>query len=199
MKLLLYCTKVKPYLNCDYGLYDSESYFPEHFIYLANKKDECSEIANGKIVAECDFEVEEIGQHRQFLGCGYELFFETDTLEDLELQEKACLNTQQLNSYFMSNADNGEKVGYAIHIKNLHIFDEPRELYECLIHPKIEYRYYGCEHLSKAPQNMMYVELDDIKYILISIRPEWLCKILNGEQTIIIKKKVLKEMLDNDR
>lgn len=32
-------------------------------------------------------------------------------------------------------------------------------------------------------------------YILISIHPEWLCKILNGEETIEIRKKVLKEML----
>ena len=34
--------------------------------------------------------------------------------------------------------------------------------------------------------------------ILISIRPEWLCKILNGEKTIEVRKKVLKEMLKNE-
>ena len=33
------------------------------------------------------------------------------------------------------------------------------------------------------------------KYILISVRPKWLCKILNGEKTIEVRKKVLKEML----
>ena len=194
MKLLLYCTKAKPYLR-DYrgkAIYNRFVISPTDRPFTS---DDTQPILNGKIVAECDFEVEEIGQHRQFLGFGYDLFFETDTLEDLELQKKSCLDTQQLANYFNSNANYGEKVGYAIHIKNLHIFDEPRELYDCLIHPKIEHRYYGCEHLSKAPKNMMYVELDDIKCVLISIRPEWLCKILNGEQTIIVRKKVLKEMI----
>jgi hypothetical protein len=36
------------------------------------------------------------------------------------------------------------------------------------------------------------------KYILISIKPEWLCKILNKEKTIEVRRKVLKEMLKND-
>lgn len=48
---------------------------------------------------------------------------------------------------------------------------------------------------------MMKVEskiCDEKDYILISIRPEWLCKILNGEKTIEVRKKVLKEMLGND-
>lgn len=49
----------------------------------------------------------------------------------------------------------------------------------------------------KAPQNMMRVidAYGDDEYILISVRPEWLCKILNGEKTIEVRKKVLKEML----
>ena len=60
MKLLLYCTKEKPYLNCDFGKDNHEEYSSNWNIYLANKQDECSNIVNGKIVAECDFEVEEI-------------------------------------------------------------------------------------------------------------------------------------------
>jgi hypothetical protein len=38
-------------------------------------------------------------------------------------------------------------------------------------------------------------------YILISIKPEHLCKILNGEKTIEVRKKILnslKEMLQDD-
>ena len=52
-----------------------------------------------------------------------------------------------------------------------------------------------------APQNMMYSWLWNNKwdrYVLISIRPEWLCKILNGEKTIEVRKKILKEMMKND-
>lgn len=169
MKLLLYCTKAKPYL------------YP-HFnnLYFTKNKDFGNIKLNGKIVAECDFEVEEI----ELLGDEINIYY--------GIENKSCLTTEQIENYL--GYDNDYK-GYAIHIKNLHIFDKPRELYDCLIHPKIEPRYYGCEHLSKAPQNMMYVELDDIKYALISIRPEWLCKILNGEKTIEVRKKVSKEML----
>ena len=34
-----------------------------------------------------------------------------------------------------------------------------------------------------------------MKQLLISIKPKWVAKILNGEKTIEIRKKVLKEML----
>ena len=62
--------------------------------------------------------------------------------------------------------------------------------------------------LERAPQNMrrcystLYSNIEaDMpirtdSYILISIRPEWLCKILNREKTIEVRKKVLKEMLE---
>lgn len=75
-----------------------------------------------------------------------------------------------------------EDKGYAIHIKNLHIFDTPKDLIQC--------------SLLKAPQNMCYgFYKEDERVIVISIRPEWLCKILNGEKTIEVRKKILKEMI----
>ena len=40
------------------------------------------------------------------------------------------------------------------------------------------------------------------KYILISIRPEWVCKILNGEKTIEVRKQIIKELkeeLENEQ
>ena len=122
---------------------------------------------------------------------------QTKTLSEAQLLERSCLSQEKLYTY-LDRGGAVEDYGYAIHIKNLHIFDKPRELYDCLIHPKIEPRYYGCEHLSKAPQNMMYVELDDIKYILISIKPEDLCKILNDDKNIEVRRKVLKEMSENE-
>ena len=57
------------------------------------------------------------------------------------------------------------------------------------------------KYIDKAPQNMCFVlrlnqneEYYD-NYVLISIRPEWLCKILNGEKTVEVRKQVLKVML----
>ena len=44
---------------------------------------------------------------------------------------------------------------------------------------------------------MKVCEWDIEDKILISIKPEDLCKILNGKKTIVVIKKVLKEMLEN--
>ena len=189
MKLLLYCTKANPYLYDHLGIRRS---WDKRFNIEKVKQSGLDELLlNGKIVAECDFEVEEINCSSVFNHC-----YATWNLGQDELLKFSCLERKQLVDYLgYENEIDGNWCGYAIHIKNLHIFDKPRELYDCLIHPKIEPKYYGCEHLSKAPQNMMYVELDDIKYILISIHPEWLVKILNKEKTIEVRKKVLKEML----
>ena len=197
MKLLLYCVKAKPYITRG----NDGSVYPSCVISDGIKEWHL----NGKIVAECDFEVEEIacskidynlsyaidgtGQAFYDNSKEYEPFYLGLNISNIELLRKSCLTNKEIYDYLKG------KNGYAIHIKNLKIFDEPRKLYDCLIHPKIESKYYGCEHLSKAPQNMMYVELDDIRHILISIRPEWLCKILNNEKTIEVRKKVLREMI----
>lgn len=170
MKLLLYCTKAKPYLNCDFGKDNHEEYSGDWNIYLANKQDECSNIVNGKIVAECDFEVDEIDCKK------------ADKID--RFYKYSRLTYKMLDEYLKDNN------GYAIHIKNLKIFDEPKELSDCTY---FRTKLFGT--LGNAPQNMMYVYDNGVKKVLISIQSRWLCKILNGEKTIEIRKKVLKEMI----
>ena len=185
MKLLLYCTKSKPYLmnlNTKYFISSDR----ESLCYI-DKQDMKSIALNGKIIAECDFEIEKI-----------ETITLNEDLNDLliksekekEVLEKSCFTKGQLYGYL----ENG--TGYAIHIKNLHIFDKPRELEN---YDRINKE--NCfEVLNNAPQNMMKIcerMNEKEKYILISIRPEWLCKILNGEKTIECRKRVLKEMTQN--
>lgn len=175
MKLLLYCTKANSYL---YGMYSGfESKYGYH---LTNDKKvfEQHNVLNGKIVAECDFEVEEISIEKCLVAENYT----TNTMDMNKLLKCSCLTEHELINY---------EPKYAIHIKNLHIFDEPKELYDY----STDFPIYP---IVKAPQNMMYCYGENIgdKYILISIRPEWLCKILNGEKTIEVRKKVLKEMLE---
>ena len=115
---------------------------------------------------------------------------------------ESCLTHYELENYLGSKAG-GEIVGYAIHIKNLHIFDKPKELKEVYKIENVGGMLFT-KPLINAPQNMMRVSVNHWDYatyepndvhILISIRPEWLCKILNGEKTIEVRKKVLKEML----
>ena len=183
MKLLLYCTKSKPYLI---GRKDDSYYLDK------GGKDSIMDgrdfIHNGKIVAECDYEVEVI---RNTKHSGKTWYYLTEYPNN-PYMKRTCLTEKQLDDCLKGN------IGYAIHIKNLRIFDEPKELdyYSKRIGQDFQV-------LGKAPQNMMHcVDLKQTiiqDYILISIRPEWLCKILNGEKTIEIRKKVLKGMLKNDK
>jgi len=187
MRLLLYCCKAKPYLY---------QHFSKEFITLNTYDKDC--IWNGKIVAECDYEVEEIryGWYSQNIvpkGDHYYTYYKTSKIEPKEFYKKSCLNWEQLNSYLNDYDSQKFEGGYAIHIKNLHIFDEPRDLSEFTT-----FTDFG-KPITKAPQNMCNV-CDDLehnceRYILISIRPEYLVDILNGNKTIEIRKKVLKDML----
>lgn len=178
MKLLLYCTKSKPYLNkCKLTNYNKRYFISNTGLWSVNPSTQqiYPTNLNGKVVAECDFEVEKMG-----LDTGKGLVF------DKGFNKGSQLELFEIAKYV------GNNYYYAIHIKNLNIFDKAR--------PTKWYGYtdkkgYLCM-VEKAPQNMMYC-YDEFgnDYILISIHPEWLCKILNGEKTIIVRKKVLREML----
>ena len=182
MKLLLYCTKAKPYLNYEIDI-NKKNYFTD--IKYKDKNN-----LNGKIVAECDFRVEEIVcDLRNTKEKGFYEEYTTKSLSEKELLYASKIDEISFINYLNS------KNGYAIHVKNLHIFDEPKELNEYRKRIGDDFQVLG-----KAPQNMMrccelkYMIED---YILISIRPEWLCKILNGEKTIECRKRILKEMLND--
>ena len=188
MKLLLYCTKSKKRLFFDKI---------KQIFTLGNLKS--NNDLNGKIVAECDYEVEEITYN--YLGNPFYDFYgmqlHTKALKESGLSQLSRINSNELRKYLLRTEDDyiaPLEVGYAIHIKNLHIFDKPRELSKCY-YLTLEKGF--LRQIKKAPQNMCYAfTTRDDKDILISIRPEWLCKILNGEKTIEVRKKVLKEMLE---
>ncbi len=195
MKMLLYSCKARPYLIQGFArpMHTVDRNNPFNYNWgLINYKSQNA--LNGKVVAECDFEVEEI-----FYSRPYNYYRTFSISKTSELLKKSCLNLINFN-YYLGVKKNGI-VGYAIHIKNLRIFDEPKELNEY-------YKSYDnsktWKPITKAPQNMMYVDYINIEedkfipYILVSIHPKYLCKILNGEKTIEIRKKVLKEMLDKE-
>lgn len=210
IKALLYCTKGKPYLEYKQiprTLMEIDNSFEGYRCSYKRTEDDENFQLNGKIVAECDFEVEKIEykhiKERDEFGILHNEAWQeyrglNITDSDCDLTSKSCLTADEIFDYLLN------KNGYAIHIKNLHIFDEPKELSEyCSVH-YLDGGTIGTKLLTKAPQNMMrvveasyynfYYESSDIN-ILISIRPEWLCKILNGEKTIEVRKVVLKEMI----
>ena len=177
MKLLLYCTKAKPYL---YKTPDVMNFVENFFTYSSNKHLEYCTL-NGTIPCECDFEVEEI-------VCDGYAYLPLNS-NPAELETKRCLTEQELENYFTKKYG---LVGYAIHIKNLHIFDEPKELSDYYKFDGIYNDINNWKTIDKAPQNMMSVyDSEKNHYILISIQPQWLCKILNGEKTVEVRKKIL--------
>lgn len=162
MKLLLYCTKSKPYL-----VEIIDKYLNKKDYLLKNDKEWNKGCLNGKIIGECDY----------LLNKNYD----------------------------------------TIYIENLHVFDEPiildrvdkrkwienEDMYDNEVCDScMDFRIDACKNcpnhyewlpVSKAPQNMMIVWHNCVKKVLVSIYPEELCEILNGEKTEL-KRKVLKEM-----
>ena len=212
MKALLYCTKANPRLIKG-----------KHEFYTTNvRKDfitpfQFENTLNGYIVAECDIDnVEEIKP------------FFCENVE--EFKKKTCLTMKELykyleigiNEFLFNIATRTKPYGYALHLSNIEVFDKPKELSDYVSLETEEYAYTDWmgyhnvlreKEIKKAPQNMMITyeknitntNLNDFpkhKYILISIKPEWLCKILNGEKTIEVRKQILnclKEMVVDDK
>ena len=189
MKLLLYCTKGKEFLWWN-------KKFDKGYQFFMDSKynrllDECPDfLLNGTIPCECAYELEDI-------VAGITRPSGEWLLEDMrpDILKESCLEQFDLEEYL------GNQIGKAIHIKNLHIFDKPKRLNEFTVYTRVNYtkeKRYTMQMLNKAPQNMCYVwDEHNIKYALISIRPEWLCKILNGEKKIEVRKKVLRGMYGN--
>lgn len=229
-KLLLYCTKGKPSLNlwraigikedvykaiCEYTEMqvdeDLDNFMNVEFVkenpqYAGERIIFRPTYLNGKIVAECECEVEEI------LKADSTCHF-TNSLSGQALMQFSKLSEEQLEDYLgYGGYYSVEVCGYALHLTNIKVFEKPLELSDvkhikkpncdnCPYQYEIECDYYKeveCEYeipLTKAPQNMCWVWYKGQKYCLISIRPEWLCKILNGEKPVEVRRKILKGML----
>lgn len=208
VKALLYCTKKTPYLVKDDYTFKNKTIYYTHY----KEPGSWGLTFNGKIVAECDIETDEIDYYFRYgpsvnIGAGFSPDFEEESYvrrrfgnykDDNKLFEESCLSYDQLDEYLK------QKDGYALHISNLFIFENPVELSDYNVDNSVEYGSFGWAFedneritpLKKAPQNMMRVyDANGNKYILISVQSEWLCKILNGEKTIEVRRKVLKEML----
>ena len=198
IKLLLYCTKAKKQKDLLWSNNLKHFFLDGAYNRLIDNLPEY--LLNGKIVAECDFEVEEI-------VCDGYAYLPLNS-NPAELETKGCLTEQELENYFTKKYG---LVGYAIHIKNLHIFDTPKELNDYYKFDGIYNDINNWKTIDKAPQNMMYAydliselgfsgtyNMHLKKNILISIQSQWMCLILNRIKDVEVRKVVLKEMLENE-
>ena len=200
-KLLLYCNKARPILR------KLDKYFLGSHTdgYYWKKGQTTPYSVNGKIVAECDFEIEEIKK------ANYDCILFTNTLDTENLINKSCIDYFKLEEYLKPNwnkeddLQNLDTVGYVIYIKNLHIFDTPLELNNFLYEDDTE-GHYGVWEVERTPANYTIIATDvkDIGGVyccrgtygrLLALSSHELCDILNGKKTIIVRKRISKEML----
>lgn len=189
VKLLLYCTKSKPYLWKYFSNYDEGSGYNYETSSSPKEWEDEGTILNGKIVAECDCDkVEEICCEMLDNGIGSYPIYYTETLDCIE--KLSCLDTNDLANYLPQKIG-GEKVGYALHLSNVKVFDKPLTFERNYIYKNT----HGNLLISKAPQNMCraYDRFGNM-HILLSIQSQWICKILNSEKTIEVRKQILKEL-----
>lgn len=245
VKILLYCTKNgRPLIYTDE--YRGGAYWEGYTQTYNRSKEEVSKIwgeeaiLNGRIVAECEVEkidyyemeyhhddtvqqsiyiYDEIESEEWNEDC-FEMVisneYNKEEIDNFELLKKSCLTFDELGKYVCPKG--GVNNFYALHLKNVKIFDEPKELSDyCVIDTTVEasskyrkdkYSIYGElveKKVFRAPQNMQVVfengtltnhpcNFSRYKYVLISIKPQHLCKILNGEKTIEVRKSILNSL-----
>ena len=117
-KVYLYCTKGEPILYFrNLGTYKI-TYFETH--YANGQSRNVGEYGNGKIVAEfiCD-KVDYLINH----GSSFKIQGQDDGYTN-SIADSSCLSFSDLRKYLQ------DKIGYALHISNLKIYDKPKELGE---------------------------------------------------------------------
>ena len=178
MECLLYCTIALPWL---YQGADGKWYVTKSKCAQVG----CKPARNGFVCFECDCNESWLLRRHSGFGDNY---FSNCSCENIRLQERSCLTDKQFCSYLGT-------YGYAYHFENVKpIYPMP---ITCLYKDK------SCtQPLTKAPQSWCYAYqlvkgacFTQIRKILIlSIRPEWLCKIANGEKDLEVRKTCPKEI-----
>ena len=186
-KCLIYCTKGKNNKEKLHRCLDEEWRLQDNNDGWVFSKDSIH--FDGKIVAECEVETEKIECRFEDDDYGGDYVYSLEKSEDVDFSVESCLDFDELNDYLK-----GEN-GYASHISDLNVFDKPLELSSNELLVK-SYKYDNCHYLKRAPMNMCWVFHNGEWKVLISIRPEWVCKILNGEKKIEVRRKVLKGMVE---
>lgn len=217
----LYCPKGAPFLR----KFDNNKYT---WSYKNKPLEGLSDPLNGKVLVECEFEVQEVASEKIDVGVGYEPLFYTETLDDLS-------KTTNMTSYDIRDClgcePNGEIVGYAIHFKNIKVLDAPRELeefelnnsccflketgrtwkdypiLECSLHNYCRYKddiSSGCDkNIFPVKRVRNIVKVFDTQEInwgyIFAVDGTSLSNIMNGAQTTIIKKDVLKDLIPIDK
>jgi len=201
-KLLLYCNKSKPYLvyHREYCALSPSEYINYGYETRWEDKSMLEDICNGNIVAECDYEVEDIFYELYGdLDWQHDYLPTTNTMSIVSLEDAACMSREKIEDQMTHDK------AYAIHIKNLHIFDidDRKELNEFLYEDDTD-GHYGVWMLERTPKNgtVICTDCKDIGGVyccrgtygrFLALSPYELRDILNGKKTVVIRKSTWKE------
>ena len=163
MECYIYCTKGSPKLyknneTAKYYLSDDEPVNPDD-IFL-----------NGKIVAVFSLnEVLPISSNKiaetYYIAPGIKRAYKDCLPKEVkDILKESCLEFDELRTYL------GSKDGYGWKIENLRELNPHKDLQ------------------GRAPQSWQYIEISKFKHVLISIKSQWVCKILNGKKTVEVRK-----------
>jgi len=162
----VYVTKASPYIADDYYTDLNDNLIHVFENHGNNKGSDMDwKYLNGKVVARFWFdEYEELITQKDYISGIPNTAYYTNKLNSRELLEKLHISKVDILNYLLYN-----KKGYAWHIKNLEIFDTPKELEDFN-----KYQLFKCEDIydredresclenttiTKAPQSYQFVEV----------------------------------------
>ena len=191
-KLLLCCSKARPYLVDERKMRYHNFVLGDSSVLKSNEKDL---VLNGTIVAESDYKIEEITPYKEYTcDDDYNIYFQTNSLYYDDLLNACCMNGQNLEDFLYSKDGNG----YAIHIKNLKIYEVKKSFNDYTHYAKDLSDKTGKSciplQLNDLPNRPMIVYQNNIRYILLNIKSVELSRVLNNEQTVIVYKNLSKEI-----
>ena len=191
MKLLICVTKGREYLySSKNGLLLKEKPIAENFADYT--------LLNSKVVAECDYEVEEFEKVKgeTIYALLRRSFFENDRLE---IAHECNMTNEEIYNYMTDNGLHpNNNFGYAIRLSNTYMFTNPRSIHNYIKRVYLYKDSYGIYPLKTTPQNIcrVYDKNDNKGFYMISVKPQVAYQILNGTKTMEIRKRIVMDMLN---
>ena len=179
MRKLIYCSKSGPYLT--HNIVDISNGYD--WYELHREKPENSFVFNGTIVGEIDYEIEAVQhytmvRHDKLFG-----YYKTNSLKEKELLAKSCLSKSQLHQMVSEQEPDIviECVAIAYVIQSFHVYENPKTLDMLTNISK--------EKVTNLSYNMKVIDDKGCETTILELTPQEMFNLLNGNQTVIIRKR----------
>lgn len=188
MKAVLFCNNSLPYLYANIRALEDPKNLSDWGVFFTTASTNCFKrnTLNGYVVAYCNVDAERLDtMESDCYGC-----------ENWDwLLEGACVDMQTLQRKISVKS-------YAIHLKDVHCYDDTHELIEFTKNkkpsPNMHYGDLPVVLETVDDNGVLDYEIGAETCAIIFINSEELCRILNKEQTMLIRPWVLKGILLDD-